>query len=200
MTSTESPRSKTTVTRNNSKACLTFFEKSYWWFWGNFCLTKKSNFLEGLIPVKSGVKRTAFHLKTNIPASELWCLNALQRVLIKTILPRRFLHGDVKDSQSVIPNSWLQFLLPIVAQAVIRRRGHFTFTQGQVGLDNFCSLNKWNHHLKTKCYIYSGCLCLLLKFVLWVKAGSMVVSIVAVQQEGNEFNAPQCVWVVVSVC
>ncbi len=45
------------------------------------------------------------------------------------------------------------------------RRGQFM--QGQVGLDSFFSLNKWNHHLKTAFCIYLHYLCVILQFVWW---------------------------------
>ncbi len=69
----------------------------------------------------------------------------------------------MKDSLLVIANTWLQLLLQRVAQAVIRFRGQLLFHLGPGRFGQLFSLNKWNHYFKTAFYIYSGCLCVMLK-------------------------------------
>lgn len=49
----------------------------------------------------------------------------------------RFLHSDVRYSLPVHANAWL---LPRVAQSVIRFKGNYFFTETQVDLDNFFPL------------------------------------------------------------
>lgn len=46
------------------------------------------------------------------------------------------LHNNVKDVLPVTADAWLQFFQPSVAQPVIRLRGNYFFTLGQLGLDN----------------------------------------------------------------
>lgn len=91
----------------------------------------------------------------------LWMtLNTLLKKVSSVAEPKnsgsKFFHSDVEDSLPVITNSWLQFLLPWVAQPFTRLR----FTQGRVGLETF-SLTKRNPNLKTALYIYSGYLSLI---------------------------------------
>ncbi len=54
-----------------------------------------------------------------------------------------------------------------VAQPVIRFRGHLLFHVGPSRFGQLFSLNKWNHYFKTAFCIYSGYLCVVLKFVWW---------------------------------
>jgi len=70
----------------------------------------------------------------------------------------------VKDSCPVITNAWLQSLLLRVALPVIRFRGQLLFHVVPGGFGQLFSLN---HYLKTASCIYSGYLCIILKFVWW---------------------------------
>ncbi len=79
----------------------------------------------------------------------------------------KFLHSDVKDSLTVISNTWLQLLLQRVAQPVIRFRGQLLFHVGPGSFGQLFYLNKWNHYFKTAFCIYSGYLCVILKLVWW---------------------------------
>ncbi len=78
----------------------------------------------------------------------------------------KFLHSDVKDSLPVITNAGLQLLLRRVAQPVITFRGQFFFYVVPCRFGQILSLT-WNHYFKTAFCIYSGYLCVILKFVWW---------------------------------
>lgn len=52
----------------------------------------------------------------------------------------KFLHSDVKHLLPVNTNVWLEFLLPTVAQQLLGFQDNYSFTQGQVGLDNLSPL------------------------------------------------------------
>ncbi len=68
-------------------------------------------------------------------------------------------------------NAWLQLLLQRVAQPVIRFRGQLLFHVVPDRFGQLFSLNKWSHYFKTAFCIYSGYLCVILKFVWWSESG-----------------------------
>lgn len=58
---------------------------------------------------------------------------------------------------------WLKVLLLPHNQLL----GNYFFHTGPVRFGSFFSFNRWNHHLTTTFYTYSGYLCVILKCLIW---------------------------------